>query len=152
MSTGLQQGQFVGGVDCGSSSVRLILFDSFANIVASHQLEFSQYYPHPGWHEHDPNEILAVSEACIAGAVRSLEEEKRYDRSSVKVIGITNQRETTVAWSRKTGKPLCRAIVWTDNRNKGEVSMYEMKLVWEGIEIQGKIYKGEEAVDALANM
>ncbi len=42
--------------------------------------------------------------------------------------------------------------MWTDNRNKGEVSMYEMKLVWEGIEIQGKIYKGEEAVDALANM
>src|SRR5258708_12940738 len=96
MSTGLQQGQFVGALDCGTTSIRFIIFDSFANIVASHQLEFSQYYPHPGWHEHDPNEILAVSEACIAGAVRSLEEEKRYDRTTVTIIGITHHRETTV--------------------------------------------------------
>ena len=151
MSTALQQGEFVGALDCGTTSIRFIIFDSLANIVASHQLEFPQYYPHPGWHEHDPNEIFAVSEACISGAIQSLEEEKGYDRRGVKVIGITNQRETTVAWSRKTGKPLCRAIVWTDNRNKGEVSMYEMKLL-EGIEIEGKIYKGDEAVYALEKL
>ncbi|KAF8333443.1 uncharacterized protein EI90DRAFT_3015345 [Cantharellus anzutake] len=152
MSSDLKQGEFVGALDCGTTSIRFILFDSFANIIVSHQLEFKQYYPHPGWHEHDPIEIVNVAEACIVQAIRSLEEDKGYHRNSVKVVGITNQRETTVVWSRKTGKPLCRAIVWTDNRNKGEVSRYEDKLENEGIEIDGKVYKGEDAVDALANL
>ncbi|CCO30771.1 glycerol kinase [Rhizoctonia solani AG-1 IB] len=118
-----KQGEFVGAIDCGTTSARFLVFDEFANVVAEHQLEFPQYYEHPGWHSHDPKEI------------------QDYHK------GITNQRETTVAWSRKTGKQLCRAIVWDDGRTKAEVTLYEKKLADEGIEVKpGEFQKGPEAI------
>ena len=82
----LQDGEFVGSLDCGTTSVRFIVFDSSARIVAQHQLEFPQYYPNPGWHEHDADEIQAVSEKCIEEACKQLEE-NGWTKRSVKAIG-----------------------------------------------------------------
>ncbi|KAH7922318.1 glycerol kinase [Leucogyrophana mollusca] len=148
----LKQDQFVGSLDCGTTSVRFIIFDQYANIVAQHQSEFPQYYPNPGWHEHDAKEIQQVSEECIAEACKNLEQQG-WEKSSVKVIGITNQRETTVAWSRSTGKPLCNAIVWTDSRTKNTVAHFEHVLSTTGIEVEdGQFKKGAEGVEALRDI
>ncbi|KZP21065.1 glycerol kinase [Athelia psychrophila] len=144
MVASLKVGEFVGSLDCGTTSARFIIFDRYANIIAQHQAEFPQYYPQPGWHEHDAEEIQQVCESCISKATENLES-RGWSRDSVKVIGITNQRETAVAWSRKTGKPLHRAIVWTDSRTKNHVAHFEKKLREEGL--CGK--KGDAAVDKL---
>ncbi|KAH0836528.1 hypothetical protein J3R83DRAFT_8167 [Lanmaoa asiatica] len=150
--TGLKQGDFVGSLDCGTTSVRFIIFDRYANIVAQSQSEFPQYYPNPGWHEHDADEIQKVSEACIVNACENLEN-SGWAKESVKVIGITNQRETTVAWQRRTGKPLCRAIVWTDSRTKNTVAHYENVLRDTGLEVAtGQFKKGEEGIDTLRDI
>ncbi|ELU38238.1 glycerol kinase [Rhizoctonia solani AG-1 IA] len=141
-----KQGEFVGAIDCGTTSARFLVFDEFANVVAEHQREFPQYYEHPGWHSHDPKEIQEVCESCVAEATKKLASQG-YAADSIKAIGITNQRETTVAWSRKTGKQLCRAIVWDDGRTKAEVTHYEKKLAEEGIEVKpGEFQKGPEAI------
>ncbi|EIW79082.1 glycerol kinase [Coniophora puteana RWD-64-598 SS2] len=148
----LKQGEFVGSLDCGTTSVRFIIFNEFAEIVAEHQLEFPQYYPNPGWHDHDADEIWQVSVECIDKACQKLEQ-AGWAKSSVKVIGITNQRETTVAWSRKTGKPLCKAIVWTDSRTKNVVVHYENILAHTGIEVEpGVFHKADEGVEALVDI
>ncbi|KAG6821471.1 hypothetical protein H0H93_010195 [Arthromyces matolae] len=149
MTTQKQQGEFVGSLDCGTTSVRFIVFDKYANIIAENQLEFPQYYPNPGWHEHDAEEIMDHANRCIATAIQNMVGEG-WAQDSVKVIGVTNQRETTVAWSRKTGKPLCRAIVWTDSRTKHTVAHYEQKLQNVGIQVKpGEYLKGPEATEAL---
>ncbi|THG93213.1 hypothetical protein EW145_g8437, partial [Phellinidium pouzarii] len=148
----LRSGEFVGSLDCGTTSVRFIIFDQHALIVAQHQLEFSQYYPLPGWHEHDPLEIQSVAEQCIAKACEQLEK-NGWSQSSVKVIGITNQRETAVAWDRSTGKPLCRAIVWDDARTKGTVAHFQHKLRVDGLEVApGEFKKGDQGIEALRDM
>lgn len=140
----LRSGQFVGALDCGTTSTRFIIFDEHAAIVAQHQVEFTQYYPHPGWHEHEPEEIIGTVRTCISEAVKNLEKEG-WARDSVKTIGITNQRETCVAWDRKTGKSLCRAIVWDDARTKGTVAHYLDKLSTDGIKLpNGQILKGKD--------
>ncbi|THH14755.1 hypothetical protein EW146_g5618 [Bondarzewia mesenterica] len=144
--------QFVGSLDCGTTSTRFIIFDRYANIIAQHQQEFPQYYPHPGWHEQDPEELQAMCETCIDEAVKNLEK-AGWSRDSVKVIGITNQRETTVAWSRKTGKPLCRAIVWDDSRTKNLVAHYQNVLETKGLEVEpGVFVRGEEGIRALREL
>lgn len=144
---------FIGALDCGTTSVRFIVFDAFANIHAEHQLEFPQYYPHPGWHSHNASEIASVADDCIVGAVDKLKSEGKWKEGCIKAIGITNQRETAVAWSKKTGKPLCDAIVWTDSRNKGEVKTYENILAEKGFTTDdGKTVKGDEATEALADL
>jgi glycerol kinase len=139
----LKEGQFVGSLDCGTTSTRFIIFDDRANIIAQSQQEYTQYYPNPGWHEHDVTELQAACDKVIERAVANLEE-VGYTRNSVKVIGVTNQRETTVAWSRKTGKPLSRAIVWDDSRTRGIVLHFENLLKTQGIEIDGKIRRGKD--------
>lgn len=69
------------------------------------------------------------------------------------ILGITNQRETTVAWHRRTGKPLCKAIVWTDSRTKNIVAHYEQVLANTGLEVaSGQFKKGEEGINALRDM
>ncbi|KAF8523603.1 hypothetical protein JB92DRAFT_2883279 [Gautieria morchelliformis] len=148
----LKQGELVGALDAGTTSVRFIVFDQYANIIAQHQLEFPQYYDEPGWHSHDASEIQAVSENCIAETVKELES-LGWGRESIKVIGITNQRETAVAWSRKTGKPLCKAIVWTDNRTKGVVAHFQQKLDEVGIEVQAGVFKrGKDALSEISGL
>ncbi|KDQ06361.1 hypothetical protein BOTBODRAFT_39646 [Botryobasidium botryosum FD-172 SS1] len=145
----LQHTELVGALDCGTTSIRFLIFNHAAEIVAEHQLEFAQYFPHSGWHEHDPSEIIDVSHTVINKAVDKLEQ-KGWAKSSVKVVGITNQRETTVAWDRTTGQPLCNAIVWDDARTKGTVAHYQQKLSAEGLRLEdGTHKKGDEGVDAL---
>ncbi|KAI0782676.1 glycerol kinase [Abortiporus biennis] len=147
----MKQGEFVGSLDCGTTSTRFIVFDRHADIVAQKQIEFPQYYPEPGWHEHNAEEIMETCDTCISDACNDLES-LGWAKDSIKVIGITNQRETTVAWSRKTGKPLCPAIVWDDGRTKNTVAHFEHKLQQEGIEIEGSFKKGEEGVKALRQL
>jgi glycerol kinase len=75
------------------------------------------------------------------------------DNFSLLLLGVTNQRETTVAWSRKTGKPLCKAIVWADSRTKNTVAHYETKLKDTGIQVSPGVWKkGQDGIDALRNM
>ncbi len=99
-------------LDQGTSSSRSIVFDELGHIVAQAQLELSQIYPQPGWVEHDPLEIwrtqLATAREALAKA--------GIAASDVRAVGITNQRETTVLWNRKTGQPVHHAIVWQDRR------------------------------------
>ena len=101
-------------LDQGTSSSRSIVFTSEGSIVAQAQRELTQIYPQPGWVEHDPQEIwrsqLATARAALAKA--------GIKASEVRAIGITNQRETTVVWNRKTGLPIHNAIVWQDRRTE----------------------------------
>jgi glycerol kinase len=104
------------------------------------------------WHEHDPEELQASCEQCIDDAVVKLEE-AGWTRDSIRVIGITNQRETTVAWSRKTGRSLCKAIVWDDARTKNTVAHFDSTLANTGIELaDGSVKKGAEGVSALREL
>lgn len=104
--------KYILALDQGTTSSRAILFNREGRPVASAQKEFAQIYPKPGWVEHNPDEIwssqaaVAVEAAARAGIASS----------DIAAVGITNQRETTVVWNRKTGKPLCNAIVWQDRR------------------------------------
>ena len=106
---------YVGSLDQGTTSTRFLIFDETFTPVAGHQVEHKQYTPQPGWLEHDADEILANCWLCIDKAVAALKAKKGAG-ATVKAMGITNQRETTVAWSAATGKPLCKAIVWSDAR------------------------------------
>jgi glycerol kinase len=106
---------FLGAIDQGTSSTRFLLFHSRqGRIAASAQIEHSQHYPpgHPGWHEHDPMELWNRTLECMKAVADAVE---TYT-IEVKAIGITNQRETTLAWNKETGKPYYNAIVWDDLR------------------------------------
>lgn len=104
--------EFVLALDQGTTSSRAILFDRAGAIRALAQKEFPQYFPQPGWVEHDPEEIWASQAAVAAEALRRA----GASAADVAAIGIANQRETTVVWDRRTGRPLSRAIVWQDRR------------------------------------
>mmetsp|Transcript_35075 Transcript_35075/g.82028 ORF Transcript_35075/g.82028 Transcript_35075/m.82028 type:complete len:654 (-) Transcript_35075:290-2251(-) len=99
-------------IDQGTTSTRAILFDKDGNLKGVHQEEFPQYYPQAGWTEHDPKEILASCISCSEQALKKANASK----GDVAAIGVTNQRETTVAWDKITGEPLHKAIVWLDLR------------------------------------
>ncbi|MBC7956286.1 MAG: glycerol kinase GlpK [Cytophagales bacterium] len=99
-------------LDQGTSSSRSIVFDAQGHIVAMAQREFRQIYPQPGWVEHDPKEIW---ESQLATAKEALTK-ANITAKQIASIGITNQRETTVVWNRKTGEPIYNAIVWQDRR------------------------------------
>src|SRR5579871_5790257 len=101
---------YILALDQGTTSTRAILFDSDAKPVASHAIELRQIYPANGWVEHDASEIWQASLACCRSALKGV------PANEVVAIGITNQRETTVIWDRKTGTPLHNAIVWQDRR------------------------------------
>ena len=96
----------------GTSSSRSIVFDAQGRIVAMAQREFRQIYPQPGWVEHDPKEIWATQLATAQEALAKA----RLKAGDIASIGITNQRETTVVWNRRTGEPVYNAIVWQDRR------------------------------------
>ena len=99
-------------LDQGTSSSRSIVFHRDGTVMAMAQREFRQIYPQPGWVEHDPLEIW---QSQLATA-REVLDHAGLRASDIKAIGITNQRETTVVWHRKTGKPVYNAIVWQDRR------------------------------------
>ncbi|KAI8967737.1 hypothetical protein BDF20DRAFT_917339 [Mycotypha africana] len=105
----------IGAIDQGTTSTRFVLFDVHGKIVTYHQVEFKQHYPHPGWVEHDPLDLLSTVNTCIEQALLKLRLTD-YEPKDIQCIGITNQRETTLVWDSETGQPLYRAIVWSDNR------------------------------------
>ncbi|CAG8691644.1 7078_t:CDS:2 [Gigaspora margarita] len=107
---------YVGAIDQGTTSSRFLIFDETGKYVAIHQLEFPQHYPRPGWVEHDPNDILNTVSTCIDECINKFLDDNARSIKDLKAIGITNQRETFIAWDKKTGKPLHNAIVWCDVR------------------------------------
>jgi glycerol kinase len=109
---------YVGAIDQGTSSSRFIIFDLDGNIVSVGQREHRQIHPQAGWVEHDPKEIAQRVREVIADALGKSHVTPR----EIKAIGITNQRETTVMWDRKTGEPVYNAIVWQDTRTAGIVA------------------------------
>jgi glycerol kinase len=113
-------GSYVGAIDQGTTSTRFIVFDRSGRIVASDQREHQQIYPNPGWVEHDPEEIWHRTQEVIAGALQ----QRDLHPPDLAAIGITNQRETTVLWDRKTGKPVYNAIVWQDTRVADSVTEF----------------------------
>jgi glycerol kinase len=104
--------QYVGALDQGTTSTRFMIFDHSGQVVAIDQKEHEQIYPKPGWVEHDATEIWTRSVEVIRGALAKA----GIKASDLAAVGITNQRETTLVWDRRTGKPVCNAIVWQDTR------------------------------------
>ena len=106
---------YILALDEGTTSARAIVFDHEGAIRAVAQKEFTQFYPQPGWVEHDPNEIWAAQLAVAAEAMARIGVHAR----DIAAIGITNQRETAIVWDRETGEPIYNAIVWQDRRTAG---------------------------------
>lgn len=115
--------ELIGSIDNGTSSSRFLLFTPLGKIGASAQVEYTQYFPSgegkSGWHEHDPLEIFESVTICIKAVLKALDEAgiSLKDRP-IATIGITNQRETTIAWNYETGVPYYNAIVWDDLRTQ----------------------------------
>jgi glycerol kinase len=103
---------FILALDQGTTSSRAIIFDHSGLPVATAQKEFTQFYPKPGWVEHDPDEIWSTQAGVALEAITKA----GLESVNIAAIGITNQRETTVVWNRKTGRPVYNAIVWQDRR------------------------------------
>ncbi len=103
---------YIGAIDQGTTSSRFIVFDRSGRIVSTAQREHEQIYPKPGWVEHDPEEIWRRTDGVIQEAM----EARGLRPEDLAAIGITNQRETTVVWHKKNGKPVYNAIVWQDTR------------------------------------
>ena len=99
-------------IDQGTTSTRCILFNENGEIKLSHQVEIKQYFPDSNSVEHDGKEIIKTVEECIKAVVKNI------DTNSIKSVGLTNQRETTIAWSKSTGEPFHNAIVWQDTRTQ----------------------------------
>ena len=104
--------KYILALDQGTTSSRAILFDHSGNIINIAQKEFKQFYPQPGWVEHDAEEIWSSQFGVLAEAMAK----KNIQAGHLAAIGITNQRETTIVWERSTGKPIYPAIVWQDRR------------------------------------
>jgi len=103
---------YIGAIDQGTTSTRCIVFDAAGSIVATAQKEHAQIYPQPGWVEHAPLEILRNTHEVIAAALARA----KLTARDITAVGITNQRETTVIWDRRSGEPLHNALVWQDTR------------------------------------
>lgn len=115
--------QYILALDQGTTSSRAILFDREARIVSQKQQEFAQIFPEPGWVEHDPNEIW-LTQLSTAKLAMSAVEARAED---IAAIGITNQRETTIVWDKKTGLPIYNAIVWQDRRTSQWIDTLKAK-------------------------
>jgi len=107
--------KYILAIDQGTTSSRSILFDHEGNICSVAQKEFNQYFPKPGWVEHNPHEIWSSQASTIAQAITNIDAKSE----DIVAIGITNQRETTIVWDAETGKPIYNAIVWQDRRTAG---------------------------------
>ena len=113
--------KFIISIDQGTTSSRAILFDLKGKPIFTSQLEFTQYFPRDGWVEHDPEEIWKTTLKVLKEVIKKSKKLK----GKVLTIGITNQRETTILWDKKTGKSVYNAIVWQDRRS----SEYCKKLI-----------------------
>ena len=117
--------QYIMALDAGTTSNRCILFDRHGKIAGMAQKEFTQYFPQPGWVEHDAEEIFSVQLEVARMAMQNA----NISASQIAAIGITNQRETTVVWNKYTGRPVCNAIVWQCRRTAD----YCAKLASQGL-------------------
>src|SRR5688500_20299102 len=115
--------RYIGALDQGTTSTRFMVFDAAGAEVARRQLEHAQIMPKPGWVEHDPVEIAARTNEVITGALRAA----TLDGKDLAAIGVSNQRETTVVWNPKTGRPWYNDIVWQDRRTDRSVRDLEAK-------------------------
>lgn len=113
----MRKEKYVMAIDQGTTSTRAILFNKQGEVVHTAQKEFTQHFPHPGWVEHDANEIWVTVQAVIATVL--IESDTRPEQ--IDSIGITNQRETTVIWDKKTGLPIYHALVW-QSRQTSEIA------------------------------
>ena len=123
--------KFILALDQGTSSSRAIVFDHEGKIRSTAQMEFTQYFPQPGWVEHDPMEIWSSEAAVIAQALSKI----GVNGKDIAAIGITNQRETTIVWDAETGMPVHNAIVWQDRRTSA---------FCDGLKAQGLVDKIRE--------
>ena len=124
--------KYILALDQGTTSSRAILFDHAGKIAAVSQKEFTQIFPHPGWVEHDADEIWQTQSEVMSQVLA----DQNVDPAQIVAIGITNQRETTVVWDKNTGKPVGNAIVWQDRRTSeicdelkadGHAAMFQKK-------------------------
>jgi glycerol kinase len=113
--------EFVGAIDQGTTSTRFMIFDHSGNEVSKHQLEHEQIMPRPGWVEHNPVEIWERSTSVLQTALNGA----MLQPNDLAALGVTNQRETTVVWNKKTGRPYYNAIVWQDTRTDKIASALE---------------------------
>jgi glycerol kinase len=104
--------KYVAAIDQGTTSTRCMIFDHGGRVIASAQREHEQIFPKPGWVEHNPEEIWQRTQGVVLGALQKAD----LARSDLAAVGITNQRETSVVWNKKTGKAVYNAIVWQDTR------------------------------------
>jgi glycerol kinase len=116
--------KYIGAIDQGTTSTRFIVFDAAGKVVVCAQRDHQQIYPQPGWVEHDAEEIWDRAQEVMAQAMA----ETGLKASDLAAIGITNQRETTVLWNKKTGNPLSNAIVWQDTRVADEVGRFAREI------------------------
>lgn len=117
---------YVVAIDQGTTGTKAVVLDRQLRIRGMASQEFTQYYPKPGWVEHEPEEIWQTCQKALARALRAA----KVTPHDIAAIGITNQRETSVLWNKKTGKPVYRAIVWQDRRSADVCK----KLKEEGVE------------------
>ena len=117
--------KYVMALDQGTTSSRTILFDKAGKIVCQANKEFEQIFPKPGWVEHNPQEIWETQLFTIKEVMRKA----KIEADDIEAIGITNQRETTVVWDKKTGEPVYNAIVWQCRRTSDMID----KLVEDGL-------------------
>ena len=120
---------YILALDQGTTSSRAILFDQQQNIIGISQKEFTQHYPREGWVEHDPMEIYSSQYAVMMEVIT----QSGVEVSDIKGIGITNQRETTILWDKKTGRPVYNAIVWQCRRTADLVDELKKKGLGEYI-------------------
>jgi glycerol kinase len=115
--------EYILAIDQGTTSCRALIFNKLAQIVGLAQQEFTQHFPKPGWVEHDAEEIWTKQLAVIKQAIKKA----NIKAEQIASIGITNQRETTVVWNKKTGKPIYNAIVWQDRRTQNFCQNLKLK-------------------------
>ncbi len=108
----MDEKKYILALDQGTTSSRAIVFDHNGQICSVAQKEFTQYFPKPGWVEHDANEIWSSEASVIAEAITQID----INGLDIAAIGITNQRETTIVWDIDTEEPIYHAIVWQDRR------------------------------------
>ena len=116
--------RFIVAIDQGTTSSRAILFSLSGKPACSSQKEFKQYFPKDGWVEHDPNEIWNTTKKVLINIIKKSKKLK----GKIVTIGITNQRETTILWDKKTGKPVYNAIVWQDRRTAEFCKKFKTKI------------------------
>lgn len=119
--------KYIGAIDQGTTSTRFILFNHSGEVVAVDQKEHRQIYPKAGWVEHDAVEIWQNTQDVMRGALKKVSSNQYSVISEIAALGVTNQRETTVVWDKKTGKPIYNAIVWQDTRTDVIINKFAKK-------------------------